>query len=178
VTNGHESQAGTKVPSEAGPTLTEYRPVTHSDESARTSADGHRLPPRVARTWIRVIVFAAVAGYVLAISGLAKAHDKGGTGFQLLMVAVSGLVLVGALLLRRRAIAGSVGGLGKHVLWLGFVRVTLTAAIVLAVIATIRSTPQQQAFPAILAVVSLWLLTIVIRFDSAARDAAAVGSPS
>ena len=43
---------------------------------------------------------------------------------------------------------------------------------------TARSTPQQQAFPAIIAAISLWLLTIVIRLDSAAHDAAAVGSTS
>ena len=136
------------------------------------------MPPRVARTWIRAIVLAAVAGYVLAVSGLAKARDKGGTGFQLLMVGVAGAVLLLALVVRRRAIAGNTSDHGQHVLWLGFIRVAATIGAVLSVVATIRSTPQQQSFPAIMAVLDLWLLTVVIRLDHAATDVAAVGSAS
>ena len=173
-----EGRLGTKVPSEATPPLTEYRPVTHSDKSASSPADGHTVPPRAARTWLKFILVAAVAGYALAIAGLAKANDKGGTGFQLLMVLVTGVVLLLALVVRRRAITSAAEEHGQHIEWLGFVRFGLTAAIVLAVIATARSTPQQQAFPAIIAAISLWLLTIVIRLDSAAHDAAAVGSTS
>ena len=139
---------------------------------------GVEVPPHAARTWLLLILVAAAAGYVLAIAGLAKAREKGGTGFQLLMVLVTGVVLLVALLVRRRAITNAAEEKGQHILWLGFVRFGLTAAVILAIVATIRSTPQQQAFPAIIAAVSLWLLTIVIRLDSAARDAAAVGSPS
>ncbi len=176
--SGADLGLGTKVPSESTRALTEYRPVTHSEKSASSSADGHRVPPHAARTWLLLILVAAAAGYVLAIAGLAKAREKGGTGFQLLMVVVTGVVLLVALLVRRRAITNAAEEKGQHILWLGFVRFGLTAAVILAIVATIRSTPQQQAFPAIIAAVSLWLLTIVIRLDSAARDAAAVGSPS
>jgi uncharacterized membrane protein (UPF0136 family) len=127
-----------------------------------------------------LFVLAAAGAYILAIAALAKARDHGGTGFQALMVAVTGVVLLAAVIIRRRAIAAgtSLAERGQHITWITFIRVAATVAVVLSVFAVIRSTPEQQAFPAILIALNLWLLSIVIRLDWAAQDAAAVGSTS
>lgn len=136
------------------------------------------VAPSAARAWLNTVVVAAGAAFVLAAAGLGKARDKGGSGFQLTMTVLSALVLVGVLVARRRAISGKPAPRTQQQAWFGMLRAYLTAGILLAVVAVIRSTPQQQAFPAILAAVNVWLLTIVIRLDWAARDAATAGNHS
>jgi len=189
---------GTKVPSDETLSLYEYRVVTHTDESARPDAarhplrsgtdesagpgaGGRHLSAPIARTWMKALLLAAVVAYLLAVASLGKA-DQGGKGLQIMMVIITSVMLLGVVLLRRRAFtagqaaAGAPGRIGQYATWLGFVRVALLAGALLSAFAIGKATEEQRAFPAIMLVLNLWLLSIVIRLHRAAQKVSLSGS--
>ena len=132
--------------------------------------------PRPGRAWMRVVMATAVVGFALSLVGLAKAAHTGGTGFQILMVGVAAFVLfVGLLVYRRFRLAATRGAtasapIGQHVAWLGIIRIAAFVAVVLSAIGAVRS-KESQTMAGVMLVFALWVMTIAVRLDGAARRA-------
>ncbi len=141
---------------------------------AHGQAGGH--PP--VRAWTRALLVIATAAYVIATFSLLKA-DRGGKGMQVAMIAIAGVVLLVTLVVRRRAILAAFGvqrqKLGQHQLWLRFIRVIALGGAVLAAFGAARS-KDHQMLSALMLVIDLWVLSIAIRLDNAARAAKVEGT--
>jgi hypothetical protein len=137
---------------------------------------GSGITPVQSRAWLRTIVATLLIAFAVAVLGLSKAADQGGTGFQVSMVVITSLLVFGGLLFVRRWRVSRARGvtssapLGQHVLWLAFIRVAAFAAAVLSAIGVVRST-DVQSMAAIMLVIALWVLSIAIRLDGTARQA-------
>ncbi len=124
--------------------------------------------------WVRVLMATALVGFVLSFVALAKARDKGGTGFQVLMAAVASLVLVVGILVYRRsrlAAARRATGtvpVGQHIVWLAMIRIAAFAAVALSAVGAVRSN-EHQTMAGVMLVLGVWVSSVAIRLDGAAR---------
>lgn len=168
------TEDGTKAPVEGHGGAATLPAMSGTEGHARAAGDAHEASGHV--WWPRLIVGTSVIALGLAIAAAAKAQSgSGGTGFQVLMIVVSAAVLCVAVLVTRRFASGQPvvrERRGQYATWVAVVMVGAVAGLGLAG-AAIAKTWFKEDMPALMFVLDLWVLTIAVRLDRAARRAGA-----
>lgn len=151
--------------------------------AAHGTATGHGSEPhgepsgltaRSSWTALRLVLATALGAYVLAMAGLAKAKAGGGRGAQIVGAVVAGLALLLGIVAWRAACRRAAGGTrsasprDQRVAWLAMIRVGAVAAVALSAFACIKAN-KPQFMPVVMLVLSLWVMSVAARLDSATR---------
>lgn len=172
------TEDGTKAPVQGVGGHATLPAVSGEEGYARATGDAHEASGHV--WWPRLIIGTSVVALGLAIAGMAKAQSgSGGSGFQVLMIIASALVLCVAVLVTRRFASGARvvrEQRGQYGTWVAMLMIGAVAGLGLAG-AAIAKTWFKEDLPVLVFVLDLWVLTIAYRFDRAAR-AAGVTSPT